>query len=396
MVKRGRTSIGLALLFGVSALAGAGCETKPAHPQPAPTDAEAVSAIQSSAAPSASTSASASAPSAVAISSAKLPDPRWDTVPRAIDMHVDTPWQVRYKGRDIALKEGQGAISAVVNGGYGGIVYPIYISDKLHGGHPTIRDADLILKTVDAILKRHDKVLWPDTNGPTPEGKITAFIAIEGAGAFAEDVPQIDRFIARGTVFIGPVHWRDNKFATSATDKGKATKGLSELGKSFCERIYEKGALVDVSHMSDKSFADTVPIAAKFDAPIVATHSNAREKANHPRNLTDEQLKIIASTGGVVGLNFYDDYVRIDAEAHLEDLVQHALHMIEVAGVDHVGIGSDFDGGDPVPELADAGRVQALAAALRKAGLSNEDVHKIFSENVRRVIGWTKARRSAK
>ena len=110
MVKRGRTSIGLALLFGVSALAGAGCETKPAHPQPAPTDAEAVSAIQSSAAPSASTSASASAPSAVAISSAKLPDPRWDTVPRAIDMHVDTPWQVRYKGRDIALKEGQGAI----------------------------------------------------------------------------------------------------------------------------------------------------------------------------------------------------------------------------------------------------------------------------------------------
>lgn len=345
--------------------------------------------------PSASAALSASAaPSASAVASASGPDPRWELPPRAIDMHVDTPWQVRFKGRDVALEEGQGAIGSLVEGKYGGIVYPIYISDKLHEGHPTIRDADLILKTIDAILKRHEKVLWDDTLGPTPDGKITAYIAIEGAGAFASDITQIDRFIQRGTLFIGPVHWRDNKFATSATDKGKGKSGLTDLGKTFCERVYDRGALVDVSHMSDRSFADTVPIAEKFGAPIVATHSNARAKADHPRNLTDEQLRIIAKTGGVVGLNFYDDYVRTDGPASLGDLVKHALHMIEVAGVDHIGIGSDFDGGDPVPELADAGKIQALAKALRDAGLSNEDVHKIFSENVKRVMGWAKTRRS--
>lgn len=372
------------LLFGCD-----GGSTKTPVSTGQPSSSEATTApIAASSTPSASAVVSASAsPSATA-------DRRWDGPPRAIDMHVDTPWQVRFKGRDVALKEGQGAIDAIVAGKYGGIVYPIYISDKLHDGNPTIRDADLILKTIDAILKRHEKVLWDDTLGPTPDDKITAYIAIEGAGAFAADISQIDRFIKRGTLFIGPVHWRDNKFATSATDKGKNKTGLSDLGKTFCERVYEKGALVDVSHMSDRSFADTVPIAEKFGAPIVATHSNARAKADHPRNLTDEQLRIIAKTGGVAGLNFYDDYVRTDAPAKLADLVAHALHMIDVAGIDHVGIGSDFDGGDPVPELADAGKIQALAKALREAGVSEEGVHKIFSENVKRVIGWAKARRS--
>ncbi len=358
---------------------------------PAQTNPTVTASVSSELAPSAAPSASAT-PSAVA--SATGPDPRWELPPRAIDMHVDTPWQVRFKGRDVALREGQGAIDGLVNGKYGGVVYPIYISDKLHDGNPTIRDADLILKTIDAILKRHEKVLWDDTLGPTPADKITAYIAIEGAGAFAADISQIDRFITRGTIFIGPVHWRDNKFATSATDKGKNKTGLTELGKTFCERVYDRGALVDVSHMSDRSFADTVPIAKKFEAPLVATHSNARAKADHPRNLTDEQLQIIAKSGGVVGLNFYDDYVRIGGPASLADLVQHTLHMIEVAGVDHIGIGSDFDGGDPVPELADAGKIQSLAKALREAGLSNEDVHKIFSENVKRVMAWAKTRRS--
>jgi membrane dipeptidase len=378
-------------LGAVGALALTSCdgrEVKAPTSRPADSTPAELAPVETAISESSASQRSTAEPPPPAASAAVVTGP-----PRAIDMHVDTPWQVRFKGRDVALREGQGAIGALVEGGYGGVVYPIYISDKLHGGKPTIKDAELILKTIDAILKRHEKVLWDDAKGPTPDGKITAYIAIEGAGAFAEDVTRIDGFIDRGAIFIGPVHWRDNRFATSATDKGKAKSGLTDLGKTFCERIYDKGGLVDVSHMSDRSFADTVPIAKKFGAPIVATHSNARAKADHPRNLTDEQLAIIGETGGVAGLNFYDDYVKIDGPAHLSDLVDHALHMIAVAGVDHVGIGSDFDGGDPVPELADAGKVRALARALAEKGLSERDIHKIFSENVRRVMQWSKARR---
>jgi len=316
---------------------------------------------------------------------------------RAIDMHVDTPWQVHFKGHDVGLSDGEASAKALREGQYGAIVYPIYIADHLHGGHPTIKDADEIYDAVDDILKARTDLLWPATSGPTPDdAHVTAYVSIEGAGAFAEDITQIDRFVARGVVLIGPVHSHDDKLATSATGQDK-THGLSELGKKFCERVYAAGALVDVSHMSDAGFADLVPIAAKYGAPIVATHSNSRVIADVPRNLTDDELRTIGKTGGVAGLNFYHEFVRATGEATRADLVRHALHMVDVAGIDHVGIGSDFDGGTPAKGLDDASYLPKLAADLRAAGLSESDVQKIFSENTKRVLRWTdEARAKAK
>ena len=235
-----------------------------------------------------------------------------------------------------------------------------------HWACATIKDADEIFDTVDEIVAKNPTVLWPAAKGPTPtDARVTAYVSIEGAGPFAEDITQIDRFIARGVVLVGPVHSHDSKLATSATGADKKS-GLSELGKKFCERVYRAGALVDVSHMSDRSFEDLIPIAKSFDAPIVATHSNARALADHPRNLTDDELRVIAETGGVAGLNFHHDFV-----------------------IDHVAIGSDFDGGTPPEDLADVSYLPKLAADLRAAGLSEADVHKIFSENAKRVLGWT-------
>jgi membrane dipeptidase len=315
--------------------------------------------------------------------------------PRAIDMHVDTPWQVKFKGKSIHLVDNQATIQNLKDGQYGGVVYPIYISDKLHGGKPTIQDADQIFTTIDHIVAKHSNLLWADTKGPTPAGMITVYVAIEGAGAFARDIKEIDRFIARGVIFVGPVHWNDSGLATSATGRAGKRRGLTKLGKEFCERVYRAGGIIDVSHMSDRAFADLVPIAKAFDAPIVATHSNARALADHPRNLTDEQLRILKSTGGVAGLNFYRDYVKVgpQKDATVDDLVKHALHMIRVAGVEHVGIGTDFDGGESVKGLEDAGKMLALAKALEAAGVSEADVHKIFSGNTLRVIEWARDRR---
>lgn len=303
-----------------------------------------------------------------------------------VDLHVDVPWQVHFKGRDPGLSEGHATVGNLTAGAYGGMVFPIYLPDYLNKTGPLVSDAEAILGTITKIIATAG-VFVPPGQAAQP-GKITSFVSIEGAGAFAEDVTQIDRFIERGVRLIGPVHAKNNRLASSAT--GDAVKfGFTELGATFCERVYTKGALIDVSHLSDKAFADLVPIAKKFGAPIVATHSNARAVASHPRNLTDAELRIIGETGGVAGLNFHSPFVSGKTEATLDEVVAQLDHMIKIAGVDHVAIGSDFDGGiKPAEGLTDASMLPALAARLKRKGMSEEDVLKVFSLNALRVLGW--------
>ncbi|MFO0585996.1 MAG: membrane dipeptidase [Polyangiaceae bacterium] len=308
-----------------------------------------------------------------------------------VDLHVDVPWQVNDKGRDPLLLEGHASAANLTAGQYVGIVFPIYLSDKLHDGDgPRIEDAETMLGTIQKII-RTAGVFVPPGQAAEP-GKITGFVSIEGAGAFAVDITKIDAFIDRGVRVIGPVHQKDNRLSTSATGDDREKFGLTDTGKKFCERVYSRGALIDVSHMSDKAFADLVPIAAKYGAPIVATHSNARAVADQSRNLTDAQLRKIAETGGVAGLNFHSHFVNGKPKSTMDDLVKQAEHMIKVAGVDHVAIGSDFDGGiKPPTGLDDASKMPALATALKKRGMSHGDVLKVFSLNALRVLGWRPA-----
>jgi len=304
-----------------------------------------------------------------------------------VDMHVDTPYQIVQKGRSLDLPEGHATGAKLQAGHYFGIVYPIYIPDYLHDGEPRISDADEILSTIQTLVARHDWLHFERAGAPT--SGVTAFISIEGAGAFASDIKQIDRFIDAGVRLIGPVHASDSPLATSATGKNGDREGLSELGQAFCRRVYQRGALVDVSHMSDRSFADLVSIAKAAGAPIVATHSNARKLANHPRNLTDDQLRKVAESGGVVGLNLHSTFLSGVHLASMKHAVDQVLYMVEIAGVNHVGIGSDFDGARPPDDLADASKMPLLGAALRARGLSEGDVRKIFSLNALRMLRWS-------
>ncbi|UQA63487.1 dipeptidase [Polyangium aurulentum] len=307
-----------------------------------------------------------------------------------VDLHVDVPWQVYGNNRAPTLREGQARVDALRAGGYGGVTFPIYISDKTPGG-PTIDDAEKIYKTVTTIIASSPVFLPLDARF-AEEGRISSFLAIEGAGAFAADITAMDRFIERGVRFVGLAHARNNKLASAATDV-KPGYGLTDLGKQLVTRIYAKGALIDVSHLSDEGFADLVPIAEAHGAPIVATHSNARAICNAPRNLTDDQLRAIGRTGGVAGLNFHAPFVVTGAkgpkEAKLADVVKQFEHMVAMAGIDHVAIGSDFDGDiDPAEGLEDASRLPVLAAELRRRGRTDEELRKVFSLNALRVLSW--------
>ncbi len=304
-----------------------------------------------------------------------------------VDLHVDLPWQVHYKKRALSLSEGHATRAALVRGGYGGIVFPIYLPDSAHADGAHIEDADAIFATIEQIIAKNDLFLPLGARAAEP-GRISSFLSIEGGGAFAADVTQIDRFIARGLRLVSPCHGKNSPLSSSATG-AKVDHGLTPLGKQFCERVYDKGALVDVSHVSDLAFADIAAIARAHHAPVVATHSNARALAAHPRNLTDAQLRTIAESGGVTGLNLHAQFVTGTNEATLADVVKQVHHLVAVAGIDHVAVGSDFDGGIKPPEdLADAGALPSLAAALRAGGMSYDDVLKIFSLNALRVLGW--------
>lgn len=379
-----------AIVVCVAALGGCSPDKGSTPPSETPAENAAVAHGTSSPSPVASAVVSVSASAQAVVE----PPPDPSSPPRAIDLHVDTAWQVKFKGRAPELTEGHATMLTLEKGRYGAVVYPIYIADYLHDSNPSVADAEEIYETLQTIFAKNP-LLWPATKGATPKGKVTAYLAIEGAGAFADDVTQIDRFVDRGVVFVGLVHARDNKLATSATGKDKKT-GLTERGRQLAERIYDRGALVDVSHMSDRAFDDLASIAERVGAPIVATHSDARVVTNNPRNLTDDQLRRIAASGGVAGLNFHSTFLRASGPASIRDAVAHAKHMIEIAGIDHVAIGSDFDGGNPPADLADASYLPDLAAALREAGVSAEDVHKIFSENAKRVLGWVAKRRMSK
>ena len=311
-----------------------------------------------------------------------LPD---DGPIRAVDLHVDTPWRVHFKGRPKSADEGPATPALLRAGQYAAVVYPIYLPDYIHDDHPGIADADAVYATIDAIVAEHEALVPPSAT--VDADSVAVFVSIEGAGAFAEDITQIDRFVKRGVKFVGPVHARDNRLAGAAT--GKKRGGLTTLGKQFCERVYAAGGLVDVSHLSDTGFEDLRPIAKNFGAPIVATHSNARAKNKHRRNLTDKQLRVIGETGGVAGLNLHRGFLD---SGDMAGVVAMVRHMVAIAGVEHVALGTDFEGGSATEAIKDASKLPALAEALKKAGFSDVDVRKIFAKNALRVLAWKPAK----
>lgn len=311
-----------------------------------------------------------------------------DTPVMVVDLHVDLPWQLHFKERALDLREGHVTNASLRAGSYGGIVLPIYLPDYLHSDGAHVADAEAVLGTVEKVIAQNP-VFLPLRSAFAEPQRVSTWLAIEGAGAFAKDPEQIDRFIERGVRLIGPAHGKNSPLASSATGD-KVNHGLTPVGKELCERIYRKGALVDVSHLSDAGFDDLVPIAEAHGAPIVATHSNARALAGHPRNLTDAQLRAIAKSGGVAGVNFHSPFVTDGGgQASLAQVVAQVDHMVRVAGLDHVAIGSDYDGGiKPAKGLDDASRIPALAKALKKRGMKHGDVLKIFSLNALRVLAW--------
>lgn len=214
-------------------------------------------------------------------------------------------------------------------------------------------------------------------------GKKAIFLGIENGYALGKDVNNVRKFRDMGVSYITLCHNGDNDLCDSARGKGE-WKGLSPLGKQMVAEMNRLGVMVDISHAAESTFYD---VLACSRYPIIASHSSARALCNHPRNLTDDQLKAIAGQGGVVQLCLYKGFINEEAEkASVSDAIRHINHMVDLIGVEHVGIGSDFDGDGELIGCRASNELINITMLLLKEGYSETDISRIWGGNFLRVM----------
>lgn len=214
-------------------------------------------------------------------------------------------------------------------------------------------------------------------------GKKAIFLGIENGYALGKDVNNVRKFRDMGVSYITLCHNGDNDLCDSARGKGE-WKGLSPLGKQMVAEMNRLGVMVDISHAAESTFYDVL-VCSRY--PIIASHSSARALCNHPRNLTDDQLKAIAGQGGVVQLCLYKGFINEEAEkASVSDVIRHINHMVDLIGVEHVGIGSDFDGDGELIGCRASNELINITMHLLKEGYSETDISGIWGGNFLRVM----------
>lgn len=323
-----------------------------------------------------------------------------------IDTHTDLPTRT-VDGFDVGSHTGTGHIdiARLRQGGVGGAFFAAYVASRyVEGNH----SANRALQMIDTV--RHDIVArYPndfmlatsvkDIEEAHRRGKIAALIGIEGGHAIEDSLRLLRDYYDLGVRYMTLTHTNTNNWADSSGDiSNPAVKhhdGLTDFGKDVVREMNRLGMMVDISHVADKTFWDALAVSK---APIFASHSSARAITNVPRNMTDEMIVALAKKGGVVDVNFNCGFVSqksADAEARKEktpratlaDVVAHIDHIRKIAGIDAVGIGSDFDGVECTPEgLDDVSKFPNLTRALLEKGYSAEDIRKIYGGNFLRVM----------
>lgn len=350
-----------------------------------------------------------------------------------VDAHIDTTQRLLDGPDDIArrLPDGHVDIPRLLEGGVTAAFFAIWVGDR-YGPGTALARARALIAAVHELAARDPRVrLATDAAGvreAARRGQVAALLGVEGGHAIENSLENLDAFRALGVRYLTLTWNNGNDWAGASMDPDRPG-GLTAFGRDVIRRMNDLGMLVDLSHVSDATFRDVLAVAR---APVIASHSCCRALADHPRNLTDPQLAAIAATGGVVGVNFYPvfldagfaavyqavnerlaarfaeiraqqadrpgvaelavDRLRLEhldgvAVPGLERLLDHIEHAVTVMGIEHVGLGSDFDGiGVLPPPLKDVTSLPLVAAALGARGFGDSDVRKICGENFLRVL----------
>ena len=248
--------------------------------------------------------------------------------------------------------------------------------------------ADLIFDKIEALVEKNRSYLSiartpADLYADRRQGRKSIMLGIENGLALNGQLQNLNHFAQRGIVYMTLCHNGDNDICDSA--RGCNThNGVSQFGKQVIREMNRLGIMVDLSHASEKSFYDALDLSQQ---PIVCSHSSCRALCNHPRNLTDDQMRALAAKGGVMQVTMYNGFLVQDGEATVLDALRHLEHAIQVMGIDHVGIGTDFDGDGGIRGLASSSEMLNFTRQLMARGFSERDIQKIWGGNFLRVMG---------
>jgi membrane dipeptidase len=353
-----------------------------------------------------------------------------------IDSHDDTTQRLlSEKGFDIGARHANGNIDIprMREGGLDALFFSVWVPSELTGP-PAVKNAMDLIDSVRQAVRTHpnDLVLATtaaDIRRAAGEHKIAALMGMEGGHMIDNDLGLLRNYAALGVRYLTLTHFKNNDWADSSTDK-PAHNGLTPFGKEVVHELNRLGVMVDISHVADKTFYDAI---AASTAPVIASHSSCRAIAHHVRNMTDDMLKALAKNGGVVMINYEVSFLseeyrvasdkqngdvvtqlnamskkcggdeacstlesaRINTEAMKsgklpkvtwDKIIEHIDHAVKVAGVDHVGLGSDFDGATMPIGMEDATKLPKITGALLAKGYSEADVTKILGGNLLRVM----------
>jgi membrane dipeptidase len=340
-----------------------------------------------------------------------------------IDMHADTLLRVVDEQYDLATPHQHGHIDLprMRQGGVTAQFFSIWVHPQPYPGQQAVNRSWQLINALKSQIARHGEQLALVTTADeltavVASGKIAAAMGIEGGHSLNGQIRLLEEFFCAGVRYMTLTWSNTNQICGSSGDQGR-DQGLTPFGREVVQLMNRLGMMVDISHVSDRAFYEVLETTTR---PAIASHSNLRRICRHPRNLTDEMLRALAAQGGVCCINFYpvfldDNYYTLQDVVHtriMEALARHqdpariyqeefgklapvtvakvADHIeqaVEIAGVDHIGIGSDFDGIPATPQgLENVAQMPNLRAELRRRGFQETDLAKIFGLNVLRVF----------
>src|SRR5467141_910433 len=351
-----------------------------------------------------------------------------------LDTHDDTTQRFFSKGFDLGKRNPDGHIDIprMRDGGMNAIFFSIWIDGRIMGP-PAVQKA---LDQIDAVhesVHRYAKDLVfcrtaAEVREAHKQGKIATLIGVEGGHMIGNDIRVLRMFGNLGVRYMTLSHFYNDEWADSSTDK-PVHNGLTEFGKDIVREMNRQGIMVDISHVSDKTFYDALEVSK---APLIASHSSCRAISNHPRNMTDQMIKDLAAKGGVIQINYHigflsEEFMNADKDPEITKaiaaevekrcgvkegcqwiegdritreyvqqgklprvdytkIIEHIDHAVKLVGAEHVGLGSDFDGANMPFGMEDATKLPQITEALLRKGYSEEDVRKILGENTLRLM----------
>ena len=353
-----------------------------------------------------------------------------------IDTHDDTTQRLLDPKFDLGVRHSDGSIDIprMKEGGLDAIFFSIWISGKITGPEAVERATKQINAVRDTV-KKHPKEMTlattaTEVRAAKKQGKIAALMGVEGGHMINSDLGVLRTYASLGVRYMTLTHYLNVEWADSSTDKA-AHDGLTDFGKDVVREMNKLGMMVDISHVSDKTFYDALAISK---APMIASHSSCRAICDAPRNMTDQMIKDLAAKGGVIQINYHVGFLSQEfRDAERKDpsvneaiakeiknrcadddegcqlilgdkltreavaagklpkvdytkIIEHIDHAVKLVGADHVGLGSDFDGANMPYVMEDASMLPKITEALLQKGYSEGDIRKILGENTLRVM----------